>query len=100
MASCNIIGNGYPGEVGSGGIHLVTTDYNYNYLNDSLKEGATSRVDVMGEGIELASKNGIIIKSGAGIDIKSSTDDNVSVISIDKDKGIYIGAGMSSQALA
>lgn len=92
MASCNIIGNGYPGEEGGGGIHLVATDYNYNYLNDSLREGATSRVDIMGEGIELASKNGIIIKSGAGIDVKSSDDENVSAVSIDKDKGIYIGA--------
>jgi len=51
-----------------------------------------SRVDIHGDGIELASKNGIIIHSGAGIDIKSSDDESVSAIQIDKDKGIYLGA--------
>ena len=91
----------YPEATGQGGIHLLAS--NYSYDGTTLIEdpnAATSTVDVEGNGITLASKNGIVIKSGAGIDIKSSNDTNVSVISIDKEKGIYIGAGMSSQELA
>ena len=79
---------------GLGGIHLLASYIKWDpakstYVYDA---GATSKVDVTGEGITLASKNGIIIKSGAGIDIKSSDDTNVSAVQIDKDKGIFIGS--------
>jgi len=46
----------------------------------------------------MASKNGIEIKSGAGINILASAGDipsgqnKTSVISIDKDKGIWMGS--------
>jgi len=59
---------------------------------DSTSENATSKVYILPSGIEMASKNGIQIKSGAGIDIKSSDNINVSVISLDKDKGIWMGS--------
>ena len=90
MASANIIGDGYPDELGAGGIHLVSTEYNYS--DGSLAEGSTSTVDIDGSGIQLASKNGIIIKSGSGIDIKASDETNVSAVQIDKDKGVWIGS--------
>lgn len=69
-----------------GGIHLVDSQYN------SLNTGITSRVDLDANGIELASKNGIKIASGAGIDIKSGDANNISVVSIDKDRGVWIGS--------
>lgn len=104
MASCSIEGNGYEGEVGEGGIHLVATTYTYNSDTDTLIEkqnddlgSATSRVDIHGNGIELASANGIIIKSGAGIVLKSSDDNAVTAISIDKKEGIFMGAGATEQ---
>jgi len=78
MASSNITGDGYTGTRGGGGIHLVTVDYDFS--NDTLTEGEISRVDINGTGIELASKNGIIIKSGGGIDIRSATNTAVSTI--------------------
>jgi len=79
---------------------LVSTTF-LPAMDDETYEGAsTSRVDIHGKGIELASKNGIIIKSGAGIDIKSATETNVSVITIDKEAGIYMGTGMSTEELA
>jgi len=34
MASANIIGNGYPGKSGAGGIHLVATEYIYTSSYD------------------------------------------------------------------
>ena len=92
MASASVVGEGYTGVYGNGGIHLVSTVYNYDDSDESLTESSTSYVNVHGDGIELASKNGIIIKSGAGIDIKSSDNTAVSAIQIDKDKGIFIGS--------
>lgn len=117
IASANII-NGGTEEIGTGGIHLVATTYAYsaapitegiiddresqeetletadeiieNYNDDATD--ATSRVDITGDGIEMASKNGIVIKSGAGIDIKSSNNENISAIQIDKNKGIWLGS--------
>lgn len=70
----------------SGGINLVST------LLNSDETGESSYVNVHGDGIELASRNGITIKSGAGIDIKSSDEQNVSAVVIDKERGIYIGS--------
>lgn len=78
----------------TGGIHLLASYIEWdNSKNDwNYTKNASSKVDITGEGITMASKNGIVIKSGAGIDIKSSDDENVSAIAIDKDKGIYLGA--------
>ena len=94
MASSTISGEGYPTQVGAGGIHLVSTSYTYTSGDGALTENqdSISRVDIHGDGIELASKNGIIIKSGAGIDIKSTSSGNVSAVQIDKDKGVWIGS--------
>lgn len=92
MASCNIIGGGYNGSPGEGGIHFVATEYNYDANTEDYEESSISRVDIHGNGIEMASKNGIIIKSGAGIDIKSSDEQDISAVVIDKERGIYIGS--------
>lgn len=110
MASSNIIGDGFEGVRGGGGIHLVATEYEYgtaagddqnspvDYPTYTMSQGGTSRVDIHGNGISLASKDGIVIKSGAGIDIRSSNDSDVSAIQIDKDSGIFIGVGAAAVA--
>lgn len=104
IASCNIIGEGYPGEVGGGGIHLVSTDYHYSSVSESLGEGASSYVNVHGEGIELASKKGIVIKSGEGIKIYSSNETNstaidenhgTAAVTINSTEGIWLGSNKS-----
>jgi len=61
-------------------------------LYDETTEGSTSKVYILPTGIEMASRNGIEIKSGAGINIKSGDEKNISVISIDKNKGIWMGS--------
>ena len=54
--------------------------------------GATSAVDITGEGIEMAAANGIKFKSGGGINFISSNNINTSAIKIDKNTGIYMGS--------
>jgi hypothetical protein len=71
-----------------GGIHLVATDYDRTLTTTvstavtgavvesvryDMTLNSTSKVDITGEGIEMATKNGIVIKAGAGIDIKSAS---------------------------
>jgi hypothetical protein len=101
MASSNIIGEGYSGAPGLGGIHLVATTY--HYANNTLTEdnNGTSYVDVHGDGIELASKKGIIIKSGEGIKIYSSNQNNdtaldmdygTAAVKINAAEGIWLGS--------
>ena len=81
-------------------ISLGTTISNANGEDnyDPTLQNSTSKVYILPSGIEMASKNGIQIKSGAGINILSSAgnintgENKVAVISIDKDKGIWMGS--------
>lgn len=85
-----------------GGIHLIATKYQdvskpvnqQAHLTDDENNtlASISKVDIDANGIILESKNGINLKSGAGISIKSSSNSNVAVISLDKNKGIWLGS--------
>lgn len=71
------------------GIHMIATEIVSN------TETQSTTVDITSDGITMAASNGIIFKSGKGINFWTSDNNNTSVLKIDKDEGIYLGSNKS-----
>lgn len=78
----------------NGGINIVTTAITEETVgkeNDGTIIG-TSAVKMNKDGIVIAANAGIKIKSATGIDIYSSDNSDTSVVSINRDAGIFLGS--------
>ena len=78
----------------NGGINIVTTSITEETVgkeNDGTIKG-TSAVKMNQDGIVIAANAGIKIKSATGIDIYSSDNSDTSVVSINRDAGIFLGS--------
>lgn len=78
----------------NGGINIITTvitEETVGKENDGTIKG-TSAVKMNKDGIVIAANAGIKIKSATGIDIYSSDNSDTSVVSINRDAGIFLGS--------